>query len=307
MLFGQLNNRIQARTQQELYARGFRHRHAPQPLRKRRLRNRFRKRRLPLRTRPARPMIGGRRRLRKNFNTNRKRPIFQHTRKVPAYNQRIEDPFETYAPAPQTRDQVSVPLRDESYYNGPVLDPIKPMIYDPYSMMDSREEHLMDDYYNDEYDYDYGLPDYSPLKGSRPEENIVNTQGRSLTPAEQPLVPPPEQDNQIEVQPPTRIPIRMPTRMPTQRSPMRSETLLKMSEDKRLENLQKERAKLLEATIMKPDEMTTKKPEQERTRIRVPLRRRRKPEEVAEQNEIKMEPPPMFNNIRSPITAFQVI
>ena len=80
--------------------------------------------------------------------------------------------------------------------------------------------------------------------------------------------------------------------------------LLKMSEEKRLENLQKERAKLLEATIMRPDEMTTKKPEQERTRIRVPLKRRRKPEEINEQNEIKMEPPAMFN--RPPISSFQV-
>ena len=31
--------------------------------------------------------------------------------------------------------------------------------------------------------------------------------------------------------------------------------LLKMSEEKRLEKLQKERAKLLEATLMRPEEM----------------------------------------------------
>lgn len=113
------------------------------------------------------------------------------------------------------------------------------------------------------------------------------------------------QENQIETQAPTRIPIRMPTRMPT-RKPLRSESLLNLSEEKRLANLEKERAKLLAATIMKPDEMTTKKPEQERTRIRVPLRRRRKPEEVANEqnNEIKMEMPQMFN--RPPMTAFQV-
>ena len=137
MLFGQLNNRIQARTQHELYARGFRNRHAPMPLRKRRLRNRFRKRRLPTSTRGysqrhGRPMIGGRRRLRKNFSL-RKRPIFQHTRKVPVYNQRIE--------VPQTRDQVSVPLRDETYNSAPtVLDPVKPIYptYDPYRYI----EHL---------------------------------------------------------------------------------------------------------------------------------------------------------------------
>ena len=122
----------------------------------------------------------------------------------------------------------------------------------------------------------------------------------------QPLVPPPVQENQIEPQAPTRIPIRMPTRMPITRKPLRSESLLNLSEEKRLANLEKERAKLLAATIMKPDEMTTKKPEQERTRIRVPLRRRRKPEEMAneQQNEIKMEMPQMFN--RPPMTAFQV-
>ena len=57
------------------------------------------------------------------------------------------------------------------------------MLYDPYSMMDSREEHLMDDYYYDDYNYD--LPDYSALKGGNEKENVVNTQGRSLTPSEQ--------------------------------------------------------------------------------------------------------------------------
>lgn len=39
------------------------------------------------------------------------------------------------------------------------------------------------------------------------------------------------------------------------RTPSRNEMLLKMSEEKRLEKLQKERAKLLEATLMKPNEM----------------------------------------------------
>ena len=39
------------------------------------------------------------------------------------------------------------------------------------------------------------------------------------------------------------------------RIPTRNEMLLKMSEEKRLEKLQKERAKLLEATLMRPEEM----------------------------------------------------
>merc|ERR1719278_350357 len=45
------------------------------------------------------------------------------------------------------------------------------------------------------------------------------------------------------------------------RIPTRNEMLLKMSEEKRLEKLQKERAKLLEATLMRPEEMV--KPEQQ--------------------------------------------
>ena len=51
--------------------------------------------------------------------------------------------------------------------------------------MENREEHLMDDYYN--YDDYYDMPDYSALKGTKPEvdENMINTNGRSLTPAEQ--------------------------------------------------------------------------------------------------------------------------
>ena len=52
------------------------------------------------------------------------------------------------------------------------------------SMMDNRQENLMDDYYN--YDDYYDMPDYSALKGGKPEiDNELNTQGRSLTPAEQ--------------------------------------------------------------------------------------------------------------------------
>ena len=44
------------------------------------------------------------------------------------------------------------------------------------------------------------------------------------------------------------------------RIPTRNEMLLKMSEEKRLEKLQKERAKLLEATLMRPEEMVKSAP-----------------------------------------------
>ena len=85
LLFGQLNNRIQEKAAENLYARGFKGHPmgmiappAPKPIptfRKRRLRNRFRKRRLPayIKTtysqRHGRLPVGGRRRLRKNFQT----------------------------------------------------------------------------------------------------------------------------------------------------------------------------------------------------------------------------------------------
>ena len=87
-MFGQLNNRIQEKAAENLYARGFKGHPmgmiappAPKPIptfRKRRLRNRFRKRRLPayIKTtysqRHGRLPVGGRRRLRKNFQTRGK-------------------------------------------------------------------------------------------------------------------------------------------------------------------------------------------------------------------------------------------
>ena len=64
-------------------------------------------------------------------------------------------------------------------------------MYDPYSMVENRQEHLMDDYDYNNYNYDDyydDMPDYSALKGGKPEKeesNFINTQGRSLTPAEQ--------------------------------------------------------------------------------------------------------------------------
>ena len=65
----------------------------------------------------------------------------------------------------QTRDQVSVPLRDETYSSeASVLDPIKPMFAnDPYSFYE--EPVMMDDYYYEDY-YD-SIPDFSPLKGNQ--------------------------------------------------------------------------------------------------------------------------------------------
>ena len=97
--------------------------------------------------------------------------------------------------------------------------------------------------------------------------------------------------------------------------------LLKMSEEKRLEKLQKERAKLLEATLMRPEEMmtpetdtaiTTSEPnlgflpevkpqEKVRTRARVPLKiRQRQRQSQSPPQDIDL---PSFDNPRA---AFQV-
>ena len=82
--------------------------------------------------------------------------------------------------------------------------------------------------------------------------------------------------------------------------------LFKMSEEKQREKLQKERAKLLEATFMNPIEVTKKpaevekkEPEQQRTRMRIPLKRRRKQNEK-QRNEVKE------NKDESFLTPFQV-
>lgn len=108
------------------------------------------------------------------------------------------------------------------------------------------------------------------------------------------------------------------------RIPTRNEMLLKMSEEKRLEKLQKERAKLLEATLMRPEEMvkpgqqleqtTTSEPnygfsepnygfapesakpqEKVRTRARIPLKRQRQ----------RQSPPQEIDSFDSPRIAFQ--
>ena len=94
--------------------------------------------------------------------------------------------------------------------------------------------------------------------------------------------------------------------------PFRQETLLKMSEDKQREKLQKERAKLLEATFITPPNAEkqiengptslpeTEKPKKERTRMRVPIVRRRRKNE--NRNEINS------NDVKddSSLTPFQV-
>ena len=79
-----------------------------------------------------------------------------------------------------------------------------------------------------------------------------------------------------------------------------------MSEEKQREKLQKERAKLLEATFMNPVEGTKKpaaevekkEPEQQRSRLRIPLKRRRKQNE--NRNEVKENKDDSF------LTPFQV-
>ena len=173
MLFGQLNNRIQAKAQHNLYSRGFKPQLHPLPppvpsvpLRKRRLRNKFRKRRL----RPAvysqrtgRYPVGGRRRLRKNFRTRQRLQRVNNNYQ----NHRIQEYY------PQTRDQVSVPLREETYSSeASVLDPIKPMLYDPYNYEDPA---MMEDYYYDDY-YDAALPDFSQVP--RDQGNQIQTKSQ---------------------------------------------------------------------------------------------------------------------------------
>ena len=117
----------------------------------------------------------------------------------------------------------------------------------------------------------------------------------------------------FQVYPITRPPLtpstpNLPTKDPFigTRKPSRQEMLFKMSEEKQREKLQKERAKLLEATFMnpiegtkKPAEVEKKEPEQQRTRMRIPLKRRRKQNEK-QRNEVKE------NKDESFLTPFQV-
>lgn len=155
MLFGQLNNRIQSKVQQNLYSRNFK----PQTsvaapavrFRKRRLRNRFRKRRLPAQgaysQRNGRYPVGGRRRLRKNFQAGSRNPQRLQNHRI--QEQAVVSDFGYF---PQTRDQVSVPLSQSTYAGeSSILDPVKPMLYDPYLYEDPA---MMEDYnyYDDYYD-----------------------------------------------------------------------------------------------------------------------------------------------------------
>ena len=117
----------------------------------------------------------------------------------------------------------------------------------------------------------------------------------------------------LQVFPITRRPTSPPTlankdQFIETRVPSRQELLLKMSEEKQKERLQKERAKLLEATFMTSENNKNEKDESEkqntnkdplRTRLRVPLRRKRK-----NRNEIKDDKDESPIN---PITPFQVL
>lgn len=275
LLFGQLNNRIQEKAAENLFARGFKGHpmgmlapQLPKPIptfRKRRLRNRFRKRRLPAYIKTAysqrhgRLPVGGRRRLRKNFQTRARRPVGRRPGNL-LKNHRLSAEYNTY-PGAMTRDQVSVPLREpvptltptyqpQTYKSdASVLDPIKPMLYnDPY--LQYEDQPMMEDYYYDDY-YDAALPNFSALKGDTPSNHIQ--QSKSLP--EHRALPAKTKRPEIKTTQPTNDIYSEP------RIPTRNEMLLKMSEEKRLEKLQKERAKLLEATLMRPEEMMISEPE----------------------------------------------
>ena len=202
LLFGQLNNRIQEKASYNLYSRGFKGHPMgmvpPPPVptfRKRRLRNRFRKRRLPAYVRTAysqrhgRLPVGGRRRLRKNFQTRAQRPGLR-TGGGLLQNHRLNSDYAATYPGAMTRDQVSVPLRDETPQratyksDASVLDPIKPMNYDPYLQYEGGSQYedqpMMEDYYYDDY-YDAGLPNFSALKGETPSNQIQTRELPSLT------------------------------------------------------------------------------------------------------------------------------
>jgi len=331
LLFGQLNNRIQEKASYNLYSRGFKGHPMgmvpPPPVptfRKRRLRNRFRKRRLPAYVRTAysqrhgRLPVGGRRRLRKNFQTRAQRPGLR-TGGGLLQNHRLNSDYAATYPGAMTRDQVSVPLRDETPQratyksDASVLDPIKPMNYDPYLQYEGGSQYedqpMMEDYYYDDY-YDAGLPNFSALKGETPSNQIQTRELPSLT------------KKQAEIK--TQKPVLKNDVFTESRIPTRNEMLLKMSEEKRLEKLQKERAKLLEATLMRPEEMvkpgqqleqtTTSEPnygfsepnygfapesakpqEKVRTRARIPLKRQRQ----------RQSPPQEIDSFDSPRIAFQ--
>jgi len=306
-LFNSITNRPNHYVNQRLYGAPLPLGLRPTPLRKRRLRKKgqkFRKRRL----RNRRPLIGGRRRLRKNMNIRRRPGTFIHPAQ-PQYtnylnNHRIK--YEDDYFPPQSRDHIHISLDDELEpytKEASVLEPIKPlMTYDPY-LYDENVPMTMDEYYYDYYD---DMPDVSALRGPAPSFNDLATPDNNLPPMSAEKVFPPI----------TRQPTSVPTMankdpFKINRVPSRQETLLKMSEDKQREKLQKERAKLLEATFITPPNAEkqiengptslpeTEKPKKERTRMRVPIVRRRRKNE--NRNEINS------NDVKddSSLTPFQ--
>jgi len=173
-------------------------------------------------------------------------------------NHRISAEYASY-PGAMTRDQVSVPLREEpsptyspaTYKSdSSILDPIKPMLYnDPYLQYEDQPSSAYEDYYYDDY-YDAAIPNFSALKGETPSNQI-----QPKTP-EYRSIPSQTYTKKPEIK--TTQPVLNSNDIFTEpRIPTRNEMLLKMSEEKRLEKLQKERAKLLEATLMRPEEMMT--------------------------------------------------
>jgi len=179
-------------------------------------------------------------------------------------NHRLSAEYATY-PGAMTRDQVSVPLREveptptytpSAQYksDASVLDPIKPMLYnDPYLQY---EDQPYDDYYYDDY-YDAAIPNFSALKGDTQSNHVETKRGPQ---PEYRALPAQTYTKQPEIK--TTQPVLNTNDIYTEpRTPTRNEMLLKMSEEKRLEKLQKERAKLLEATLMRPEEMMSSEPE----------------------------------------------
>jgi hypothetical protein len=168
LLFGNLNNRLNQRAYNRLGRPPPSFRAPPPPVHSQ---QRFRKRRLPLRQQ-RRPNVGGRRRLRKKgtgprdfaYRHRAERPVGLTRRPLDyGINQRYEvsDPLQ-----PMTRDKSPVKLEEEMYApEASVLEPVKPMLYDPYMYEDQNLGPIQsDDYYYDYYD---SLPDFSALKAPK--------------------------------------------------------------------------------------------------------------------------------------------
>ena len=83
---------------------------------------------------------------------------------------------------PQTRDHIHISLEDhdlEPYTKeASVLEPIKPMMYDPY-LYDENVPMTMDEYYYDYYD---DMPDVSALRGPAPSFNDLATPDDNIPP-----------------------------------------------------------------------------------------------------------------------------